>query len=622
MYKYTEKLSSLHANAMSSLINGHSLVHPDHPLHKPGEDGITLYIGIDKIGKPRLFFSLHQIQYLQYYIHEMRLTTPSWAEYHNNRTDLLFEGKEEEADQLEIPSLEEGKDDWVPLPSILCKARDLVSVEPITINSNIYMKEIYKRVTKDGKTAERYARNGLPVPEFDPKRFEAIKDNITPGPGLRKGPERQGRNHDRVEEAAEGTGWGGFPLVKEKDHSKDADDSAPVINRSPPENDFDGGDQDHPPTPSTPFIDLGMSYFYHCQRAFILAISGGLLASLPDTQRPAPGEEDDEGPMSLIPPEIGRSLFISLAVTRYEKDPSVLLEVGYSAIWWQKIPQEIERKEGEANMDYEEMRDSGHFIIQEHILDKKNGEVRPDYRDGYLFGDSLPLQKDKIRSTIKQKIKELSVRAGNGPIYIVNHTAEGEVFNFKDIGFDISLTSSDLQPDGWEVPPYMCAAGCGSVFIVNTATLYGSVENVPSKTVDAIQYAGRTRKSLQHTALLVFGQDQHKIPHRCGNAGNDAFYTLVVFLDLMSGLTLPELREEYARAQLLLNGESLSLADSNAKIVQTVPLTPIPSTDQDAPTPDPEPEYDSDDGFMEDDMIQGIFYEDEKGNLVEMDDDW
>jgi hypothetical protein len=33
------------ANAIKALVNKDSLTHPDHPLHVPGEDGITLFLG-------------------------------------------------------------------------------------------------------------------------------------------------------------------------------------------------------------------------------------------------------------------------------------------------------------------------------------------------------------------------------------------------------------------------------------------------------------------------------------------------------------------------------------------------------------------------------------------------
>ncbi|WWD00240.1 hypothetical protein V866_007149 [Kwoniella sp. B9012] len=658
VFKYVDKLSPLHAQAMGQLINGHALCHPSHPLRTPGDGGLTLYVGTDVLGKPRLLWKIQQLQYLQYYIHEMRLTTPSWIAYHLKRAELLaVEGGEEGAAKMKPPSLEEGKDDWVPLPSYPCRASDMVTIQPIKIVSSGFLKELSKQVTKDGKTVERYRRQGIPIPTFDPHRYEALRDNFTEGPGLRKGPQKSVKSDAARQEAADGTGWGGFPLKKHNKVDKIEKEGFSDVQPSASENHVEFDVAAPPPADkidrstspsissgsSTPFTDIGASYYYHCQQAFILAISGGLLASLPDSQQPVAGEEDDEEGPFTIPPEIGRSLFIALSVTRWEKDPSTILEIGYSAIWWEKVPDELKKEDG---MNYEEMRDMGHFIVQDHLLHKKNGESQPDYRDSYLFGDSLPIEASKIRTTLKKKIKDLSTKAGKGPIYIVTHMSEGQVLNLKDIGLDVSLTDGDLQPDGWEVPPYMCAAGCGSVFIINTASLFGSIEKVPPVQVRSHQFAGRTKKTLEATALTMFGSDSNRRPNKCGNAGNDAFYTLAIFVEMMTGPTLPELRADYLTnclASSPSNAESVMEegAEEEVKVVRTVPLMPLgeSSPTEQGETPEVvaaserlkgikvedvevnhEDDESDDDGFIEDEMINGIFYEDEDGNLHELSD--
>ncbi|KAK6904069.1 hypothetical protein I203_107583 [Kwoniella mangroviensis CBS 8507] len=658
VFRYVDKLSPLHAQAMGQLINGHALCHPNHPLRTPGDGGLTLYVGTDLLGKPRLLWKIQQLQYLQYYIHEMRLTTPSWIEYHSKRAELLAEEGEDKADKLEPPSLEEGNDDWVPLPSYPCRASDMVIIQPIKIISSGFLKELSKLVTKDGKTVERYRRQGVPIPTFDPHRYEALRDNFTEGPGLRKGPEKSVKSDAARQEAPDGTGWGGFPLKKENKVDKNEEEESLDVKTSVPES-YVEFDVAAPPAAhqanrstspsissntSTPFTDIGASYYYHCQQAFILAISGGLLASLPDSQQSVAGEEDAEEEEGLITiPEIGRSLFIALSVTRWEKDPSTMLEIGYSAIWWEKVPDELKKEDG---MDYEEMRDMGHFIVQDHLLHKKNGESQPDYRDSYLFGDSLPIEASKIRTTLKKLIKDLSAKAGNGPIYIVTHVSEGEELNLKDIGLDVSLTDGDLQPDGWEVPPYMCAAGCGSVFIINTASLFGAIENVPPIPVGSHHFAGRTKRTLETTALTTFGSDPNRRPEKCGNAGNDAFYTLAILVETMTGPTLPELRADYLTNCLpsshLKAGSMMQEGpEEEVKVIRTVPLTPLgeASTTEQGETPevvaaserlkgikveDVDVNYEDnesdDEGFREDEMITGIYYEDEDGNLHELSD--
>lgn len=68
-----------------------SLVHPDHPLHKEGVDGVELFMGKFAIyfdldnppirivgtmhtGESRLLFSSAQVDYVRYWLHAMKLT--------------------------------------------------------------------------------------------------------------------------------------------------------------------------------------------------------------------------------------------------------------------------------------------------------------------------------------------------------------------------------------------------------------------------------------------------------------------------------------------------------------------------------------------------------------------
>ncbi|KAI0773443.1 hypothetical protein BC629DRAFT_1291073 [Irpex lacteus] len=59
---------------LKALIGWEALVHPDHPLRKPGQDGLELFIGIFENGEARLLMSSAQISYISYYLHAMGLT--------------------------------------------------------------------------------------------------------------------------------------------------------------------------------------------------------------------------------------------------------------------------------------------------------------------------------------------------------------------------------------------------------------------------------------------------------------------------------------------------------------------------------------------------------------------
>lgn len=52
----------------------------------------------------------------------------------------------------------------------------------------------------------------------------------------------------------------------------------------------------------------------------------------------------------------------------------------------------------------------------------------------------------------------------------------------------------------------------------DTARLFGAIENDQS----VLPALGKTRKSLEEVARIMFGQDEAMAPKACGNAGNDA----------------------------------------------------------------------------------------------------
>ncbi|TBU32800.1 hypothetical protein BD311DRAFT_749753 [Dichomitus squalens] len=59
---------------LKALIAYSALVHPDHPLRKPGVNGIELYLGTFESNEMRLLFSSAQIEYMRYWLHACGLT--------------------------------------------------------------------------------------------------------------------------------------------------------------------------------------------------------------------------------------------------------------------------------------------------------------------------------------------------------------------------------------------------------------------------------------------------------------------------------------------------------------------------------------------------------------------
>jgi hypothetical protein len=54
--------------------------------------------------------------------------------------------------------------------------------------------------------------------------------------------------------------------------------------------------------------------------------------------------------------------------------------------------------------------------VQDHLLELRNGRIKPDRRGAYVFGHSLPIEQSKLQATVRRLVKDLSLKAGGGPI--------------------------------------------------------------------------------------------------------------------------------------------------------------------------------------------------------------
>ena len=86
--------------------------------HQRQDDGRAHAIsGTDEMGKQRLLYSLRQLEYLQYYIHQMRLTDPAWVmsfTNHDHSKGVDNSGV--------LPLVDNGNKDRVPLPNNIMRA--------------------------------------------------------------------------------------------------------------------------------------------------------------------------------------------------------------------------------------------------------------------------------------------------------------------------------------------------------------------------------------------------------------------------------------------------------------------------------------------------------------------
>ncbi|KAF5344148.1 hypothetical protein D9758_008845 [Tetrapyrgos nigripes] len=74
-FEWAEKaLSPEDREKVKAILAHDALVHPDHPLRLPNQDGAQLFLGIFPNGENRLLFSSKQIDYIRYWLHAMQLT--------------------------------------------------------------------------------------------------------------------------------------------------------------------------------------------------------------------------------------------------------------------------------------------------------------------------------------------------------------------------------------------------------------------------------------------------------------------------------------------------------------------------------------------------------------------
>lgn len=85
-------------------------------------------IGLETDGHERLCFSLKQIQYLQYYIHEMRLANPAWTEYLAKLSSGNDADQPKEGEELAPPEYVEEENEWLPIPGGIIRAENLADV--------------------------------------------------------------------------------------------------------------------------------------------------------------------------------------------------------------------------------------------------------------------------------------------------------------------------------------------------------------------------------------------------------------------------------------------------------------------------------------------------------------
>ncbi|KAK4689782.1 hypothetical protein P7C73_g302, partial [Tremellales sp. Uapishka_1] len=707
VFEWYKNLDPWQSNAHKALLSREALTHPEHPLRGPSDEGIRLFYAKSENGVERLLFSLRQVEYLQYYIHEMQLADPHWV--------MELASRKASTEVAETVHKPEDCEEWIPLPADLVYEKQYTSLESIVIPSASALHSLVKHTAKSHRSRKKSTSADIDNAYTEEQLARAIarQENMIPGPGLgnpsknwkKRQDERREkevrREERRLEAEGRKTGWGGFPLAekvaKEIDDETKSSDLNPVIvdftkdtvrgglptppltsgDEDSPASDHNDSDNTdgisppktepfnpeelqalgraraafhapegpgaksaapkpeipdpkmllpvHEPVPPSPSdteeeneVDEGVATeaettptIYHCQQALIVASAGGLSAMY---ERPA----DADGEKYVGPPkEIGRSLFISLKVVSWEQDPSVILEVGWNAVWWQEKRDwhETVREVGpdgneKAEEDrFEVMRDGGHWTVQDRLLSHQNGLKVPNHRANYMLGASLPIQAKDLRSTVIRKVVDLKVKSGKGPTYMITHKPDGGIEIFNQIGLSTKGWYEGLYPAEFGYPSYASPDGPGKTFVINTAELFAAIEFDPAQADAPASMPEQSRKSLEEISWIMFGSDEDKKPIYFANAGNSAFFNLEVFLAIASpsAATLDILRADYRVSQN--HPPPVDLAPTPAPLRNAVAAPPSEAQDEDD-------EYDSDPN-----TITGVYHEvDGKLVLLNLDD--
>ncbi|KAL0949457.1 hypothetical protein HGRIS_009511 [Hohenbuehelia grisea] len=223
--------------------------------------------------------------------------------------------------------------------------------------------------------------------------------------------------------------------------------------------------------------------------------------------QPTPRERGDifETVRNLWSSSTGVWCAIDLEGWEEDRSGKIITEFGFSFVHWNKG---------------KEVSDMGHLIVKEHKM-YKNGKYVADNRMNYKFGASKVLKRSAFRARIQQLISGLRK---HGPLFLIFHDCKQDIKYLTDPEMNPRILApidghSMLQPG---------ATPQKGVYIVDTADLFRALEGF-----------GRQAKSLENVcrALKISSQCLH-------NAGNDAHYTMLATMAMVSGGQIDTQRQQ------------------------------------------------------------------------------
>ncbi|BEI96230.1 hypothetical protein CcaverHIS631_0111790 [Cutaneotrichosporon cavernicola] len=236
---------------------------------------------------------------------------------------------------------------------------------------------------------------------------------------------------------------------------------------------------------------LPLGYFEQAQQAVILAHAGGLKAVQQEI-----GEKDTEQLES--DPATGRGLFIAIYARElpdFDGNP-VLKDVGFDAVYFAPNPDDTggNRTEGPPDRD----------------------------KDSNLSGGSLSKPLARIAIDFKRKLVDLWIRAGKGPVYILNHSVDWDLSGFDALGIDVDEINTILHN-------FANSSSNGNKFLIDTARLFDDIENGLPGTSPLVS----TPRTLEDIMTLIYGPSPNPANGVFDNAGNRATFNMKIFMKLV-----------------------------------------------------------------------------------------
>ncbi|TFK55940.1 hypothetical protein OE88DRAFT_1652472 [Heliocybe sulcata] len=198
----------------------------------------------------------------------------------------------------------------------------------------------------------------------------------------------------------------------------------------------------------------------------------------------------------------GTGTWCAIDFESWERDHTIITELGWSTIRWD---------------NGKEIAEQNHIIVKENRA-YSNGTFVPDYRDHFLHGKSILLDK----KTFKQRMAELLAEwQSSGPLYLIFHDARADIKYLKSPAVEAPLPTLEFT-----LPDVVPESG---TYVIDTADLFAALEGEST----------RKRRGLEQMCRHL--QIQTDYLH---NAGNDAYYTLLALKSMASGDPLDLQREQ------------------------------------------------------------------------------